>query len=177
MDRRILATDDAVQLVESNDHTAAWRACLSRIIASDHVHGLVRGGSARRLFDAGALSTDEVGTRMGLALSPGADLGNAAAWLEGFFRGSGLLLLHDARLLGLIDDWVRGVPADRFDEFVPLVRRTFSTFPRPERRQLGQQLARPAGGAKPAAPTDDRIDVERARRAIPILRRLLGRDP
>ena len=142
MDKRIIATDDAVQLVESADHTDAWRACLGRIVASTNVHGLVRGGAARRLFDAGTISADDVGTQMSLALSVGTDLAQAAAWLEGFFRGSGLLLLHDTRLLGLIDDWVRGVPADRFDDFVPLVRRTFSTFPQPERRQLGQQLAR-----------------------------------
>jgi hypothetical protein len=173
MDRRIIATDDAVQLVESAELTAAWRTCLARIVASDGVHGLVRGGAARRLFDAGVLSADEVGTRMSLALSPGADLAQAAAWLEGFFRGSGLLLLHDARLLGLIDDWVAGVPSDKFDDFVALVRRTFSTFPRPERRQLGQQLAR-GGGSKPKADIDDRIDVTRARLAVPLLKRLLG---
>lgn len=174
MDQRIIATDEAVQLVESADHTAAWRACLGRIVASDSVHGLVRGGATRRLFDAGALSADDVGTRMSLALSAGADVAQAAAWLEGFFRGSGLLLLHDARLLGLIDDWVRGVPPDRFDDFVPLVRRTFSTFPRPERRQLGQQLARAGSGPKPKTDGDDRIDVARARLAIPLLKRLLG---
>ena len=174
MDKRIIAADAAVQLVESADHTAAWRACLGRIVASNTVHGLVRGGAARRLFDAGSLSADDVGTRLSIALSVGSDLAQAAAWLEGFFRGSGLLLLHDARLLGLIDDWVRGVPADRFDDFVPLVRRTFSTFPRPERRQLGQQLAGGAGGAKPVVDAADRIDVARARLAIPLLKRLLG---
>ena len=101
-------------------------------------------------------------------------LAQAAAWLEGFFRGSGLLLLHDKRLLGLVDDWVRGVPADRFDEFVALVRRTFSTFPRPERRQLGQQLASGNASLKPKGENDDRIDVARARLAIPLLKRLLG---
>src|SRR5207237_289781 len=162
---------DAVQLVESADHTAAWRACLDRIVASDSVHGLVRGGAARRLFDAGVLSADDVGTRMSPAISAGADVAQAGAWLGGFVRGGGLLLLHDARLLGLIDDWVRGVPSDRFDDFVPLVRRTFSTFPRPERRQLGQQLARVGSGRKPKADVDERIDVARARLAIPLLKR------
>lgn len=173
MDRRIAAADEAVRLVDVADHTAAWQACLGRVVASDAVHGLVRGGSARRLFDAGVLSADDVGARMSQALSPGSELAQAAAWLEGFFRGSGLLLLHDARLLGLVDDWVRGVPPDRFENFVALVRRTFSTFPRGERRQLGNLLSRSTAAAGRSAEAPDRIDLERARRAIPLLERLL----
>jgi Family of unknown function (DUF5682) len=176
-DRRILAVNDAVQLLESESHTEAWRASLAHIVASPSVHGLVRGGAARRLFDAGSFTADEIGTQMSQALSPGSDLAHAAAWLEGFFRGSGLLLLHDERLLKLVDEWVRTVPAGRFDDFLPLVRRTFSTFPRPERRQIGQQLTR--ARSSDVDPTtkqtaEERIDLERARRVLPLLRRLLG---
>jgi hypothetical protein len=172
---RIAATDEAITLVESAEHTAAWRTSLASIAAADRVHGLVRGRAARHLFDAGTLSSDDVGTQMGLTLSPGTDLAMAAAWLEGFFRGSGLLLLHDEKLLALVDAWVTAVPADRFDEFVPLVRRTFSTFPAPERKQIGSALAKKGGGAKSVTTTVDSLDRERAKRALPLLRKLLGK--
>ncbi len=36
---------------------------------------------------------------MGLALSPGTEPRQAAAWIEGFLSGGGMLLVHDERLL------------------------------------------------------------------------------
>src|SRR5439155_420784 len=76
--------------------------------------------------------------RMGLALSTAGDPAQAAAWVEGFLKGSGLVLLHDQALLGVVDNWLTGLPADTFTTLVPLLRRTFSTFTPPERRQIGE---------------------------------------
>jgi hypothetical protein len=65
-----------------------------------------------------------------------------------------------------------------FDDLLPLVRRTFSAFSRPERRMIGQKARRldgtsggAAGGSSGSAAD---FDPERARRALPVLRQILG---
>ena len=58
----------------------------------------------------------------------------AAAWIEGFLIGGGLLLVHDPKLLALIDQWLSAIAPDTFTEVLPLLRRGFGAFPSPERR-------------------------------------------
>ena len=53
-----------------------------------------------------------------------------------------LLLLHQDTLWGILDDWVTGISAEDFGAVLPLLRRTFSAFPAPERRQMGQRVRR-----------------------------------
>ena len=106
---------------------------------------------------------DEAARRLGLALSPANAPAQAAAWVEGFLRGSGLLLLHDDALWSVLDDWVAALPPRRFTAVLPLLRRTFSAFAAAERRQIGERVKR--GGAewpppRPAAAQD--FDAERA---------------
>ena len=70
------------------------------------------------------------------------------------------------------------LPPDRFPPMLPLVRRAFAGFSPAERRLMGEKIARMAAGAgsRPAAPEEDMpIDLDRARRVLPVLTRLLGR--
>jgi hypothetical protein len=60
-------------------------------------------------------------------------------------------------------------------DLVPVLRRTFSEFPAPERRQIGQAVARIGGGREPLA-DDAEIDRERAALVLPVLRLLLTGD-
>ena len=174
MERRIVATHAAVQLIQAERHLADWLAALVRVSDQPSVHGLLRGRCARLAFDAGRFDSDAAAERMSLALSRGTDPTAAAMWVEGFLRDSGLLLLHDAKLLGVLDDWVGSIATDVFNDMVPLLRRTFGTYPAAERRQLGKQLA--AGGGRVAKPLAVAADVneDRARRVLPILATLLS---
>jgi hypothetical protein len=176
--RRVSNVHEAIGLLESREATAEWLDTLSLIQGSPTIHGLLRGKCARLLFDAGRLNPEGAANAMGLALSPGTDPAHAASWLEGFLQGSGLILLHDERLLGVIDAWVGQVPADRFDALVPLLRRTFSAFPKPERRQIGARLS---AGREPQAASghadEASIDPERAHRVLPVLKLILGAKP
>ena len=45
-------------------------------------------------------------------------------------------------LLGLLDGWLAGLPADAFTDVLPLLRRTFGAFAPPERRAIGEKAAR-----------------------------------
>ena len=173
MERHIRSTHAAVELIESPEHTAAWLDALRHVMDSDSVHGLVRGSCGRILLDAGKISTDDIARRLSLTLSRGNDPGQGARWLEGFLSGSGLLLIHDEKLLGLIDAWVDQIDPTIFQELVPLLRRTFATFPSAERRQIGQILAQ---GKSQTMPSESHalIDPVRAERALPVLKLILS---
>ena len=69
--------------------------------------------------------------------------GQAAAWLEGFLHGSGLLLLHNETLWEILDQWV-AADGEAFNPLLPLLRRTFAQF-------LPRNGARWASGSSQAA--------------------------
>jgi hypothetical protein len=104
----------------------------------------------------------------------------AAAWIEGFLTGDGLLLVHDERLLRLVDAWLTGIPPDAFVEALPLLRRTFSEYPPAQRRQIGERAVRLGGpdrGGDAGDRADQGIDGERADLVMPTVAVLLGRRP
>ncbi|MFJ3893273.1 DUF5682 family protein [Streptomyces sp. NPDC090083] len=166
------------------DLRARWRAVLRTLSARDTVPGVIRGRAVRLLLDEGELGPDEAARLMGLVLSPGTPPADAAAWIEGFVGGGGgLLLVHDERLLGLVDEWLTRVPAEAFTDVLPLLRRTFSSYEPGVRRTLGELVRRgpgkqtgtttaaagiPGFGAEP--------DAGRADAVVPVLRLLLGLD-
>ncbi|MET9957523.1 DUF5682 family protein [Streptomyces sp. NPDC006326] len=130
-----------------------WSAVLGALAGRDTVPGLIRGRAARLLLDEGRLPAEETARLMGLALSPAAAPPDAAGWIEGFTgggAGGGTLLVHDDRLLGLIDTWLVSVPERAFIDVLPLLRRTFGAFEPGVRRSLGD-LVRRGPGAAPAA--------------------------
>ncbi|MBY8883897.1 DUF5682 family protein [Streptomyces sp. PTM05] len=145
------------------------------------VPGLIRGRAARLLLDDGLLDAERAARLMGLALSPGTEPRQAAAWVDGFLSGGGMLLLHDERLLGLVDAWLSSVPAEAFTDVLPLVRRTFAGFESGVRRGVGELVRRgsgsPGGSAKaPGAAMGfgAGLDLARADAVLPTLRLLLG---
>ncbi|MFF3953035.1 DUF5682 family protein [Streptomyces sp. NPDC001890] len=166
-----------------------WTAVLHKLAARDTVAGVVRGRATRLLLDDGQLAQDGAARLMGLALSPGTPPADAAEWIEGFVggvAGGGMLLVHDERLLGLVDAWLTGVPADRFADVLPLLRRTFSAYEAGVRRTLGELVRRgPAVGGPPvtgigtgpgatAPGFGPGLDEARADAVEPVLRLLLG---
>jgi Family of unknown function (DUF5682) len=138
---------------------------------------LISGRLTRLLLDAGRLAPDEAAARMSRALSPAASAPAAAGWAEGFLAGSGLLLVHDDKLLALADGWLAGLSADAFAAVLPALRRTFGGFAPPERRAIGQKAARLDGtGRRPAvvASAGDDLDQDRAALAAGSVALILG---
>ncbi|XUL90538.1 DUF5682 family protein [Streptomyces galilaeus] len=161
-----------------------WRAVLRTLSARDTVPGVIRGRAVRLLLDGGELGPDEAARLMGLVLSPGTPPADAAAWIEGFVGGGGgLLLVHDERLLGLVDAWLTGVPAEAFTDVLPLLRRTFSAYESGVRRTLGELVRRGPGKQVGAVATavgtagfGAESDAGRADAVVPVLRLMLGLD-
>ncbi|MFF1563650.1 DUF5682 family protein [Streptomyces sp. NPDC058293] len=183
------AVHAAVGLLEDDGtagHRGRWHSVLRVLAARDSVAGVIRGRCARLLLDDGQLAEGEAARLMGLALSPGTGPAEAAAWIEGFVgggSGGGLLLVHDERLLTLVDDWLTGVSADAFTDVLPLLRRTFSAYESGVRRTLGELVRRGPAGAGPTAAVSAAppgfapgLDLARADAVLPVVRLLLGTD-
>ncbi|MFD3585018.1 DUF5682 family protein [Streptomyces sp. NPDC058683] len=168
------------------DLRVRWRAVLRVLSGRDTVPGVLRGRAVRILLDEGELGAADAARLMGLVLSPGTPPADAAAWIEGFVGGSGgggMLLVHDERLLGLVDAWLTGVPAEAFTDVLPLLRRTFSAYEPGVRRTLGELVRRGPGerpqgagqaGRRPGFGAE--ADAGRADAVLPVLRLLLGLD-
>ncbi|HEX2837907.1 MAG TPA: DUF5682 family protein [Phycisphaerales bacterium] len=176
---RLDAVEASLATLERQGLLDTWREAV-RKVADAAVHGLLAGRCTRILLDAGTATPDDAATRMSLSLSAGNDPGAAAAWLEGFLGGSGLLLVHDVRLLAMIDHWVCGLSRDLFDRVCPIVRRTFSDYAKSDRRMIGEKL-KSLDGSGDAAPTagvatDDYVPA-RGDLVLPILRTILGELP
>ena len=155
---------------------ARWLDTLA-VLVSGGCSPLISGRLTRLLLDAGRLTADDVAARMSRELSLAAPAAAAAGWAEGFLAGSGLLLLHDDRLLSLADGWLAGLSTDAFAAVLPALRRTFGEFAPPERRAIADKAARLDGTGRPpvmAAPADDDLDEDRAVIAVRAVAAILG---
>jgi hypothetical protein len=140
----------------------------------DRAAPLLDGRITRILADASRLDIAEVAARLARALTPGVEPARGAAFVEGFFAGGALLLVHDDRLLRVIDEWLAAIPADTFTEVLPLLRRTFGAFAGPERRAIGERASRLSVHSGQKAATAEEVDVRRAEAALPVIAKLLG---
>jgi hypothetical protein len=166
----VVAADGAIANLADEGFTAGWRETLLRISRNDAAHPLLAGHALRLLYDAQVVEFGALERSFSASLSPGNPPAQAAAWAEGFLSGSGAILIHDDKLLALIDRWLRGVSDEHFMLVLPLLRRTFAQFPPAERRQIGERL-RPRA-ARQAAPASTDFDAEAARAVLPLLHRI-----
>ncbi|MET8541487.1 DUF5682 family protein [Kitasatospora sp. NPDC004799] len=140
--------------------------------------GLLRGRAVRLLLDDGRLDSEEAGRRLRLVLSVANAPADAAGWVEGFLTGGGALLLHDPRLLALLDEWLTGVGGEVFTDVLPLLRRTFAGLEAGVRTTVGARVAAGPLGEPTAAPAAaGELDRARADAAVPVVAVLLGIRP
>jgi hypothetical protein len=172
----------AMAILQNSDYRTVWLEVLVKMSDQESVHGLIKGRLCRILLDAGSFGELEVVRHMRLALSTANEPAQSATWVEGFLQGSGLLLIHDAKLLQLLDGWIRELNPDTFTALLPLLRRTFSTFSSPERRQIGEKVKKINGQLVvngQASANGSRVgradfDEEQAESVLPLVSQLLG---
>lgn len=172
MFERIDSVHQALARLQRETLSADWHAALTVLLDQPSVHGLVSGRCCRLLLDAGILDGEETVRRVGLSLSKANEPLAAGHWLEGFLRGSGLLLLHDDRLWSGIEQWMSQLKAADFTALLPLLRRTFARFSPAERRAMGERVSQ--GGAASLPHEEANFDQEAAEAMLPILGQLLG---
>ena len=181
---QVLAAHAAIALRDGDEATTAWRRALAQVADQSGAHDLLKGMATRLLLDAGDWTTEAASQAMSLNLSAGAEPAHAAAWLEGFLNRNAVVLLHDATVWSLVDEWLSGLGDDHFIRVLPLVRRTFSAFAATELRDLSLKAGQKRDATRPAATpggaADDLLadwDLDRATLPLPLLRTLLGVAP
>ncbi|MGG6266819.1 DUF5682 family protein [Leptolyngbya sp. AN03gr2] len=167
----IILVNSAIALLQNNEALETWRQVLATLSDQKGLHGLLAGRCCRLLFEANFFDTEETSRRLGLALSTATEPAQAAAWIEGFLSGSGLLLLHNLELWNVVDRWIIQLPSETFIAILPLLRRTFSTFAPAERRQMGEQVRQ---GETTVQTQISELNVDRADAILPLLAQLLG---
>ena len=175
----VLKVHSAVGLLQNDSQSKEWQETLQRIADAANVNGLLAGRACRLLFDRRIFDSTEAARRFGLALSTASEPALAASWADGFLRGSGSILVHDAALFDVVDQWVDALQDESFTQILPLLRRTFSSYTPPERRQIGSRAARAKASKtsiKKSVAQDD-FDESRADRVLPVIGLLLGLPP
>jgi hypothetical protein len=174
MYQRLVQVHAALLTLQNAELLSDWNNVLVQLLDQVGIHGLIAGRCCRLLFDQKLLAAEEVGRRMGLAIAPAVDPVQSMAWIDGFLRGSGLILLHNEELWQILDEWVRSVKHETFPQLLPLLRRTFSTFSAPERSQIGGLARRGAKGKTAAsASAASTLDEARARKVLPLVAQIL----
>ncbi len=168
----IIRVNGALNTLNDEDYLRQWTVSLERIATREGAHGLVRGRAVRLLSDAGVLDVPEVARRMRLAISTAANPVDAAAWVEGFLRDSGLILLYEDSLWSVVDEWILSLTEQAFKALLPLLRRTFATFDKGERRSLGERARE--GIISVVEEDDDQYDYTRGEQVYDIVSQLLG---
>lgn len=174
MFEQISATHSAITLLEQETLLDGWTSVLNQLAELRAGHHLIGGRCCRLLHELRRIEDAEVARRMSLALSSANESTQAAAWLEGFLRDGGAILIHDRQLYRVLDSWLCDLKENRFLEVLPLLRRTFSTFPMPERRHIGDQTRKIATGRTQRDRTAaEAFNAERGARVLPLLCKIL----
>jgi hypothetical protein len=144
------------------DVRSRWLDTLATMIDRTDVHGLLLGRIVRLLLDADRLT--DVSVRLARALSAGVPATDKAAWVDGFFTDGALLLIHDAELRSLLDEWVSQLEEAQFVDMLPLLRRTFGTFAPAERQAIAERIA--PGAKSPDREPSEEFDMDLAAEAL-----------
>ena len=164
--------NEAVNLLQQSTISEAWQQTLGVIATGKTTSPVIAGYATRLLADYKLVQGDELVRHFNFAMSAATPPAIAAAWLEGFLRGSGTLLLLDSQLWNVVHGWVATLDKDNFTQVLPLLRRTFSHYTNAERRKLGEKVK--GNGSANATIAEVDFDEERAAQGIPVVMQLLG---
>jgi len=163
----------ALQTIAGITAASASGAGSSTSGTSSSAAPLIAGYATRLLADHKILQGESLVRTFFLAMSRATAPVTAAAWVEGFLKGSGSFLLVDNNLWDVVYGWVGQLEADNFTEILPLLRRSFAHFTQPERKKLGEKVKTGNKGSDIPV-SESNFDHQRARKGIPVVLQLLG---
>ncbi len=169
----LAAFDSALGLLGDEDLTASWVRALGGLVGDAAAASRIAGLAARRLYERSAATPEATATALTRALSPTNPPKDAGDFLDGFIGDSAEVILHDATLFGIVDDWMTSPAEADFLEVLPMLRRTFSGFGAVERRRLLDQVGRGSGYLQTRVSS---VDEDAFARSLPLLKLILGID-
>ncbi|MFN8674573.1 MAG: DUF5682 family protein [Candidatus Sericytochromatia bacterium] len=166
--KEIIKTNDSLKLLQNEEYLSLWLKTINQISINETINKLISGYADRLLLDANYIKIEDFEKKMAFSLSIGKNISDASEWLEGFLKGSGVILIHNEKLLALIDNWLMSIPKDTFIEVLPILRRNFSNFTNAEKRQVGEIITNKKVETIVKL-SDDSFSIERAEKVLPIL--------
>lgn len=169
----LMKLDAAVNLLQTDNIKTDWQQTLQTIAHNRNASPVLMGYATRLLTDYGILKDEPLVQLFYQAVSVAVAPSVAAAWLGGFLKGSGTILLLDDTLWKLVYQWVEQLDEENFTQVLPLLRRCFSEYTKPERRKLGEKV-KTGGLSKPVLNKAALLDEERGAKGIAVLMKMLG---
>jgi hypothetical protein len=157
---------DGLVSEETSQH---WEATILVLLGLKAIPGFLAGRLQRHAGDQKLVSELEQEQAFARTLSPGNSHAWVAAWVQGFLGESGLALIYSDELFRTLDTWITGLDPIAFDQNLPLLRRSFGSFPKAERRQIGRRVVAGSTGTK-----DVQLDPERLRQVDSVIDELFG---
>ncbi|MBI1308074.1 MAG: hypothetical protein GC181_15825 [Bacteroidetes bacterium] len=168
---RIREVHDAVLLLEEEEFSDDWFTTIQKVADSEQSAPMVNGICCKILYDRNQFDEEETASVFGRSLSLANPPSASAAWIEGFLMDGASILLYDDVIRNIISRWLIGLNDQIFQEIIPLLRRTVSTYSPAEKRQLALKLQQIQSGV--TEPDDTRWDQKRAQLIIPFYASLL----
>lgn len=172
---QLTAVHESIQLLQLEETQKDWQQTLIHLTEGSQTNPMIAGKACRLLHDMQYYEEEEVARKFSQALSVAQEPRFTAAWLEGFLKGSGTILLLDDALWNILNKWVASLEDKIFIELLPLLRRNFSTFSTVERKKLGEKAKYSGTGTsrgKVDMPTS--IDERRGKQVMEVVAQILG---
>lgn len=122
--------------------TALLAGRLRLVAEGNRVHPTLAGLACTLLLVAGELPEADLTTLLSCRLSPGEDPLIGAQFLEGLLALNRAVLLRNQAIVAWLNDYLQGVPAERFVAVLPVLRRAFADLTPAEMDYLLATLAR-----------------------------------
>lgn len=175
----IIDVNESIKLLQDEEYKSMWLKTIQQLSENEVVNKLISGYADRIILDNNLVDIDNFAKKMSYELSIGKDIMESSSWLEGFLKGSALVLIHNDKLLSLIDRWLINIPSETFIEILPILRRNFSNFTNSERRQIGESIVTKKDISDINIKSniinqEDTFSIERAEKTLPILKILMN---
>jgi len=169
-----VSINHSIHMLQDSNYMQEWTICLQQIAFQNNAAAIIRGFAARQLMDAKQLEETALQNLFYSSLSYALPIADAAAWLEGFLKGSGTLLLLNHQLWQIVNSWVEHLNEESFIQALPLLRRTFSHFSSAERRKLGEKVKNYGNINTVNNLSNYAFNQPQAQKSIPVIMELLG---
>ena len=159
----------SIHLTEQKKYLNMWLESLESIAHTELSHPLLKGLAMKAIITQKVWSESQVIIKTKYELSHIHDPFYPAYFLEGILDGGGWLLIHRPALHSIIDGWFMQLTEEQFRQYLPILRRAFSTFTPSEKQMVMTMLDR----VNEPPEKKLKIDEERAVVITPMLDHLL----
>lgn len=171
---KITQMDMSIGSLNDDYYISLMNRYLNKLRNVKEVNPMISGFASRMLYDKTIITTTEMLTSMSFYTSTANKPNEIAYWFEGFFRKSGTILLLDDKLWMMLNSWIQSLDYEKFIEFLPIMRRTFSSYSSSEKEKLAQKARTFEPNKMLKKETAENFNYEDAQKVIPLIKKFLG---